>query len=121
MNAPTVGQIQKEDYVGQLNIEINAQPQNFTDHLNQMNKENKLEPIIIEYKEITLPDPVKSTVMRKPKELNLEYESEPENIEVVEEVVVTNIEEPEQILLKDESSLPQEEVKSVPEESKEVP
>ena len=111
MNAPTVGQIQKEDYLGQLNIEINAVPQNFTDHLNQMNKENKLEPpIIIEYKEITLPDPVKSTVVRKPKEFYLEYESEPENI------IEVDVTEPELVLpqpIKTEPSLPlpQEEVK----------
>lgn len=45
----------------------------------EMTKEEKIEPpIIIETKEINLPDPVKSTVVKKPKELYLECESEPE-------------------------------------------
>ena len=56
-----------------------------------MNKEEKLEPpIIIETKEINLPDPVKSTVVKKPKELYLECESEPENIEEEVKVVVAD-------------------------------
>ena len=53
-----------------------------------INNENKVEEVIEEFKEITLPDPVKSIMMKKPKELYLECESEPEEeapAQVVEE------------------------------------